>query len=345
MADGGRVLLTSDVTERRRRQQQLSLLAMAVDQVGDAVEITDAQGRFTYVNPRLRAADRLRRGRGDRPAAAGGPAQRAARCGVYDAIAAACSRAALGRACIVNRRKDGELISQDTTISPLRDAHGRITHYVAVKRDVTEQEKAEAAIRASEARYRRVVDDADRVHRPHHAGRPAELRQRRLLPLLRPAARRAARPRFNDFTGTLAGGSRARRCPSARAHPEQPVADHRAAARCSRRHDALGAVGRHRASSTTRAAGRDPVGRPGHHRAADERAGAARQRGQLPGPGRDPDRVRAAPAPGRRADLRQRGLLPLCRQARARSCSGGLERPRHDRRRRTARATSGTCGR
>ena len=51
MADGGRVLLTTDVTERRRRQQQLSLLAMAVDQVGDAVEITDAGGRCTYVNP------------------------------------------------------------------------------------------------------------------------------------------------------------------------------------------------------------------------------------------------------------------------------------------------------
>ena len=43
MPDGGRVLLTSDVTERRRRQQQLSLMAMAVDQVGDAVEITDAE--------------------------------------------------------------------------------------------------------------------------------------------------------------------------------------------------------------------------------------------------------------------------------------------------------------
>ena len=51
MADGGRVLLTTDVTERRRRQQQLSLLAMAVDQVGDQVEIADASGRCTYVNP------------------------------------------------------------------------------------------------------------------------------------------------------------------------------------------------------------------------------------------------------------------------------------------------------
>ena len=82
MADGGRVLLTTDVTERRRRQQQLSLLAMAVEQVGDQVEIADASGRCTYVNPAFVRLTGFAAGRGDRSARPGRAAQRAARCRV-----------------------------------------------------------------------------------------------------------------------------------------------------------------------------------------------------------------------------------------------------------------------
>ena len=48
--DGGRVLLSTDISEERRRAAELRLLALAVEQAGDPVEITDADDGFTYVN-------------------------------------------------------------------------------------------------------------------------------------------------------------------------------------------------------------------------------------------------------------------------------------------------------
>ena len=50
MADGSRVLLITDITEERRRDAELRLLALAVEQAGDPVEITGADHGFTYVN-------------------------------------------------------------------------------------------------------------------------------------------------------------------------------------------------------------------------------------------------------------------------------------------------------
>ena len=59
---------------------------------------------------------------------------------------------------IINRHRDGHLIEQETTIAPLRDEGGRTTHFVAVKRDVTEARAQARALAASEARYRAVVE-------------------------------------------------------------------------------------------------------------------------------------------------------------------------------------------
>jgi PAS domain S-box-containing protein len=158
MADGGRVLLTTDVTERHRREQELTLLAMAVEQVGDPVEITDADGRFTYVNPAFTRVT------GYGPAEViGREPQEVLHSGYHPeaffvAMEEQLDQGRSWHGTIVNRRKNGELVHQDTMISPLRDEAGHIHHYVAVKRDVTEQERAEAALRESEARYRALVE-------------------------------------------------------------------------------------------------------------------------------------------------------------------------------------------
>jgi signal transduction histidine kinase/ActR/RegA family two-component response regulator len=56
-------------------------------------------------------------------------------------------RAVLGRNSwqgeVTNRRKDGTLIPTSMTISPIVDAQGRLTHFVGIQRDITEQKQLE----------------------------------------------------------------------------------------------------------------------------------------------------------------------------------------------------------
>jgi diguanylate cyclase (GGDEF)-like protein/PAS domain S-box-containing protein len=54
---------------------------------------------------------------------------------------------------LINYRKDGSSFYIEWTISPLRDARGRITHFVAVQRDVTARRATEEALRLASLVY------------------------------------------------------------------------------------------------------------------------------------------------------------------------------------------------
>jgi len=44
---------------------------------------------------------------------------------------------------IVDKRKDGSLYDENMTIAPIRNGHGEITHFIAIKQDSTKQDQAE----------------------------------------------------------------------------------------------------------------------------------------------------------------------------------------------------------
>ncbi|MGA2302031.1 MAG: diguanylate cyclase [Candidatus Acidiferrum sp.] len=70
---------------------------------------------------------------------------------------------------LVNRRKDGSLYQEEMTITPVKNAAGDITHFIAIKLDITERKLAEEQIRqlaltdplTGLANYRRLFDALD----------------------------------------------------------------------------------------------------------------------------------------------------------------------------------------
>lgn len=60
----------------------------------------------------------------------------------------------------VRRRKDGSLLDVLVSLSPLKDKQGQMIGVIAIHRDITATKHADRALRASEDRYRRIVEGA-----------------------------------------------------------------------------------------------------------------------------------------------------------------------------------------
>jgi two-component system, LuxR family, sensor kinase FixL len=60
----------------------------------------------------------------------------------------------------VRRRRDGTLVEISLTVSPVRDEAGRIVGASKIARDITERRRAEADLRAREARLQAILDTA-----------------------------------------------------------------------------------------------------------------------------------------------------------------------------------------
>jgi PAS domain S-box-containing protein len=75
----------------------------------------------------------------------------------------------------VRQAKDGSLVDVSISISPIRDAAGRIVGGAKIARDVTQQRRAEAALRESEAR-RHTAEEANRLKSQFLANMSHELR-------------------------------------------------------------------------------------------------------------------------------------------------------------------------
>jgi diguanylate cyclase (GGDEF)-like protein/PAS domain S-box-containing protein len=161
--EGGHLLKISgiamDIDERKHAEERLRLQATALQEAANAVVLTDNHGTILWVNPAFTQmtgypADEAV-GRNPRLLQSG--KQDAA---FYGALWNTIAAGNLWRGEIVNRKKDGSLYTEEMTIAPVRSTSGPISHYVAIKQDVTQRKRAEQALQIAQRKYRSIFDNA-----------------------------------------------------------------------------------------------------------------------------------------------------------------------------------------
>ncbi len=138
-----------DITERKLAEEKIRQLSEVVEQSPNSVVITDTRGDIVYVNSAFESTT------GYNAAEVIGKNSRLLKSGqmddtLYDDLWRTISGGHTWQGEILNRRKDGSLFLEEQIIKPLKSMEGDITHFVAIKQDVTERRQTEDALRRAQ---------------------------------------------------------------------------------------------------------------------------------------------------------------------------------------------------
>ena len=154
--------LLQDVTESRQAEDKLRQLSQAVEQSPASIVITDPSGVIEYVNPRFveltgyTLAEALGQNpcilkSGDKPPEA------------YKELWETIIAGRQWRGEFYNKKKSGELYWESASISPIRDTGGCITHFLAVKEDITQRKQAEDELKAINLQLEKTIARANEM--------------------------------------------------------------------------------------------------------------------------------------------------------------------------------------
>jgi PAS domain S-box-containing protein len=131
-----------DISERRQSEEQLRKLSRAVEQSPTSIIITNIKGDIEYVNPHFNELTGYSFeeviGKNPRILKSGHTSSDEYK-GLWESITAGKK----WRGEFHNMKKNGELYWEEASISPIVDQSGKITHFLAIKVDITDRKKIE----------------------------------------------------------------------------------------------------------------------------------------------------------------------------------------------------------
>jgi len=151
-----------DITDQRNAEDQLRKLSIAVEQSPDAICITDPDGIIEYVNPRTIQLTGFSTeeliNQNTRIFSSGEKTKEE-----YAQMWQIIKSGKIWSGELHNKKKNGELYWESTTISPIFDSTGQITHFLAIKEDITDRKRAEIAFNNSENQLRKFASHLQNV--------------------------------------------------------------------------------------------------------------------------------------------------------------------------------------
>ncbi len=147
-----------DITRRILAEQEINSLSLALDQSANIVIITDLHGKIEYVNkaftkitgytyedvinknPRILKSGRMNEA-------------------FYKKLWNTISAGKQWEGEILNRKKNGDLYWENSTITPIRSEEGQVLRYLAIKEDITLRKLTEQALKLSEEQHRTLVSN------------------------------------------------------------------------------------------------------------------------------------------------------------------------------------------
>ncbi|MCX8011130.1 MAG: PAS domain S-box protein, partial [Ignavibacteria bacterium] len=148
--------IVRDVTEKKHQLNQMLKLTEAVQNTAEMLIITDVEGHIDYANPAFEKTTgyKLEEIRGLKPniLKSGFHTQEFYK-DLWDTIL----RGESWQGIMFNKKKSGEIYTEEIVISPIKDDKQKIISFVAIKRDVTDRIRAEEEL--TKAKVKAEVSD------------------------------------------------------------------------------------------------------------------------------------------------------------------------------------------
>lgn len=145
----GGFAIIQDTTVEKYFESERNLLGRAIDQTSESIIITDPAGDIVYVNPAFEKVTGYTRKEvlGQNPRFLKSELQSKE---FYENLWSVLISGNTWAGHFFNRRKDRGIYEEEASITPVLDEKGATTHYIAVKRDISNQVEMEAQLKQAQ---------------------------------------------------------------------------------------------------------------------------------------------------------------------------------------------------